>query len=117
MQNLECLETIDKIVKSKYSPTEKLETVGYSLSGANAILNYKDGDLEIRIKCSKKATVQIYFDTMKSKGNFKNIDFEKFNEKYEEGIPLEEIEGAIRKEQLPGMDGKEINKKGEKSKK
>lgn len=104
MKDLEILKVLDEAFEKKYTPTATLETVGYSISGANAILNYKDGDLEIRIKCSKKASLQQLFDYLKTKGKFKNIDFEKFEEKYNEGVEIDEIEKAIRPEQLPGMD-------------
>ena len=104
MKDFEMLKVLDETFEKKYTPTVNLETVGHSISGANAILNYKDGDIEIRIKCSKKAATQQLFDYLKSKGKFKNIDFEKFEEKYNEGIEIDEIEKAIRPEQLPGMD-------------
>lgn len=104
MKDFEVIKVLDEAFEKKYEPTEKLETIGHSISGANAILNYKDGDIEIRIKCSKKAAVQQLFDYMKTKGKFKNIDFEKFEEKYNEGIEVADIEEEIRKEQLPGMD-------------
>lgn len=78
--------------------------MGHSISGANAILNYKDGDIEIKIKCSKKTAIQQMFDYMKSKGKLKNIDFEKFEEKYNEGVEISQIEEEVRKGQLPGMD-------------
>ena len=104
MKDLEMLKVLDDTFRKKYKPTATLETTGHSISGANAILNYKDGDLEIRIKCSKKAAIQQFFNFMKTKGKLKNIDFEKFEEKYNEGIEIEDIEKAIREEQLPGMD-------------
>lgn len=104
MKDFEVIKVLDEVFEKKYEPTEKLETIGHSISGANTILNYKDGDIEIRIKCSKKAAVQQLFDYMKTKGKFKNIDFEKFKEKYNEGIEVADIEEEIRKEQLPGMD-------------
>lgn len=104
MKDFEVIKVLDEVFEKKYEPTEKLETIGHSISGVNAILNYKDGDIEIRIKCSKKAAVQQLFDYMKTKGKFKNIDFEKFEEKYNEGIEVADIEEEIRKEQLPGMD-------------
>lgn len=104
MKDLEILKVLDETFGKKYKATVTLETVGHSISGANAILNYKDGDLEIRIKCSKKAAIQQFFNFMKTKGKLKNIDFEKFEEKYNEGIEIEDIEKAIRDEQLPGMD-------------
>lgn len=104
MKDFEVIKVLDEVFEKKYEPTEKLETIGHSISGANIILNYKDGDIEIRIKCSKKAAVQQLFDYMKTKGKFKNIDFEKFEEKYNEGIEVADIEEEIRKEQLPGMD-------------
>lgn len=104
MKDFEMLKVLDETFEKKYTPTASLETVGHSVSGANAILNYKDGDIEIRIKCSKKAATQQLFGYMKSKGKLKNIDFEKFEEKYNEGIEINEIEGVVRKEQLPGMD-------------
>lgn len=100
MKDFEMLKVLDE----KYTATANLETVGHSISGANAILNYKDGDIEIRIKCSKKAATQQLFNHLKSKGKLKNIDFEKFEEKYNEGVEVDEIEKAIRPEQLPGMD-------------
>lgn len=104
MKDSEVIKVLDEVFEKKYEPTEKLETIGHSISRVNAILNYKDGDIEIRIKCSKKAAVQQLFDYMKTKGKFKNIDFEKFEEKYNEGIEVADIEEEIRKEQLPGMD-------------
>lgn len=104
MKDFEMLKVLDETFEKKYTPTNVLTTVGHSISGANAIINYKDGDIEIRIKCSKKAATQQLFDYMKSKGKFKNIDFEKFEEKYNEGIGINEIEEVVRKEQLPGMD-------------
>ena len=103
MKDFEILKVLDETFEKKYTATTALETVGHSISGANAILNYKDGDMEIRIECSKKAAVQQLFDYMKSKGKFKNIDFEKFEEKYNKGIEIDEIEGVVRKEQLPGI--------------
>lgn len=104
MKDLEILKVLDETFGKKYKATATLETIGHSISGANAILNYKDGDLEIRIKCSKKAAIQQFFNFMKTKGKLKNIDFEKFEEKYNEGIEIGDIEKAIRDEQLPGMD-------------
>lgn len=103
MKDFEMLKVLDETFEKKYTATDKLSTVGHSISGANAILNYKDGDIEIRIKCSKKAATQQLFDYMKSKGKLKNIDFEKFEEKYNEGIEIDKIEGVVRKEQLPGI--------------
>lgn len=104
MKDFEVLKVLDETFEEKYTPTSSLITVGHSISGANAILNYKDGDMEIRIKCSKKSAVQQLFDYMKTKGKFVNIDFAAFEEKYNEGIEVSEIEEEIRKEQLPGMD-------------
>lgn len=104
MKDFEILKVLDETFEKKYTPTSNLIAVGHSISEANAILNYKDGDIEIRIKCSKKAAVQQLFDYMKTKGKFKNIDFEKFEEKYNEDMEISEIEEEIRKEQLPGMD-------------
>ena len=104
MKDFEMLKVLGETFEKKYTATDKLSTVGHSISGANAILNYKDGDIEIRIKCSKKVATQQLFDYMKSKGKLKNIDFEKFEEKYNEGVEVEEIEKTVRKEQLPGMD-------------
>lgn len=104
MKDFEILKVLDEAFKKKYEPTNKLETVGHSISGTNAILNYKDGDIEIKIKCSKKVAIQQMFDYMKSKGKLKNIDFEKFEEKYNEGVEISQIEEEVRKGQLPGMD-------------
>lgn len=104
MKDFEILKVLDETFKKKYEPTNKLEIVGHSISGANAILNYKDGDIEIKIKCSKKVAIQQMFDYMKSKGKLKNIDFEKFEEKYNEGVEISQIEEEVRKGQLPGMD-------------
>ena len=42
-----------------------------------------------------------YFDNEKANGNFKNIDYAKFEEKYNEGMALDKIEEEIKKEQLP----------------
>lgn len=117
MKDLEVLKVLDKMFKEKYTPTTKLEDDGHSISRANAILNYKDGDTRVTFRASKKAALQMYFNFMKTKGRFVNIDYEKFEEKYNQGIELEEIEKNIRPEQLPGMDGKEKTvTKGEKKK-
>lgn len=99
MEKNRLLEVMDQVFKNKYN-VEKLEVVGYSVSGANIIVNYKDGDMAISTKISHKAAMQHYFDFEKSRGKFKNVDFEKFHEKVEEGIKLEEIEKVIKTEQL-----------------
>lgn len=104
MEKGRLLEVIDGVFKKKYQ-SDKLEVVGYSVSGANIIVRYKDGDQEISTKISHKAAMQHYFDFEKSRGKFKNIDFEKFHEKAEEGIKLENIESEIKKEQLNFEEG------------
>lgn len=101
MKDLEMLKIIDETFDKKYTPTIKLETVGHSISGANCILNYKDGDFEIRVKCSNKAALRQFYDYMKTKGKLEYVDFEKFEEKYKEGIELDKIEEEIKSEQLP----------------
>lgn len=98
--SVKILEVLDKVFRKKYDKKAKLEEVGINYSGSSAILNYKDGDMQITAKVSKKAAIQLYFDAEKTLGNLKLIDFEKFQEKFEEGIPLEEIEETIKKEQL-----------------
>lgn len=101
MRDLRLLEVLDETFRKKYQATEKLEPVGHSLSGVNAILNYKDGDMQISIKVSKQACLRVYFEYEKSKDKLQLVDFEKFEEKYKEGVSLEEIEEKIKKEQLP----------------
>lgn len=98
---IKILEILDKIFRKKYDKKSILENVGLSTSGSNCIINYKDGDLEIRVKVSHKTVVKMYFDNEKVSGNFKNIDYAKFEEKYNEGIELDKIEEEIKKEQLP----------------
>lgn len=101
LKGVKILAVLDKIFRKKYDKKTNLEEAGLHFTGANAILNYKDGDIQITAKLSKKAAIQLYFDTEKATGNFKNIDFEKFQEKFDEGVPLEKIEEEVRKGQLP----------------
>ena len=98
---IKILEILDKIFRKNYNKKSILENVGLSSSGSNCIINYKDGDLEIRVKVSHKTALKMYFDNQKSNGQFKNIDYEKFEEKYNEGVELDKIEEEIKKEQLP----------------
>lgn len=98
---IKILEILDKTFRKNYNKKSILENVGLSLSGSNCIINYKDGDLEIRVKVSHKTALKMYFDNQKSNGQFKNIDYEKFEEKYNEGVELDKIEEEIKKEQLP----------------
>lgn len=98
---IKILEILDRAFRKKYDKNAILENVGLSSNGSNCILNYKDGDLEIKIKVSQKIAIKMYFDNEKSNGKFKNIDYDKFEEKYNDGIDLDEIEEEIRKEQLP----------------
>lgn len=114
MKDLEMLKIIDETFEKKYTATSKLETVGHSISGANCILNYKDGDFEIRVKCSNKAALRQFYDYMKTKGKLEYVDFEKFEEKYKEGVELDRIEEEIKSEQLPLKDGD--NKKAKEKK-
>ena len=58
----------------------------------------------------KQQALQVYFDNEKSQGKYKNVDYDKFLEKFEAGLSPEEIEEAIKKEQLPF----DKEKKGEK---
>lgn len=95
------LEILDKTFRKNYNKKADLENVGISSSEKNCIINYKDGDLEIRVKVSNKTALKMYFDSQKSNGQLKNIDYEKFEEKYNEGIELDRIEEEIKKEQLP----------------
>lgn len=95
------LEVLDKTFKKKYDKKANLEEAGLAYNGSSAVLNYKDGDMQITAKVSKKAAIQMYFEAEKTAGKFKNIDFEKFQEKFVTGVPLEEIEEIIKKEQLP----------------
>lgn len=99
--SIKFLEVLDRTFRKKYDKKANLEEVGIAYSGASAILNYKDGDMQITAKVSKKAAIQMYFDAEKTAGKFKNIDFDKFKEKFETGVPIEEIEEVIKKEQLP----------------
>lgn len=110
MVDIKVMEVVDTAFRKKYKPTTKLVSVGHQVSSANVILKYKDGDLEISIKLSKKQALQVYFDSEKTQGKYKNIDYEKFLEKFEAGMSPDEIEEAIRKEQLPF----DKEKKGEK---
>lgn len=98
---IKILEILDKIFRKNYNKKSILENVGLSSSGSNSIINYKDGDLEIRVKVSQKTAIKMYFDNEKANGNFKNIDYAKFEEKYNEGMALDKIEEEIKKEQLP----------------
>lgn len=110
MVDIKVMEVVDTAFRKKYKPTTKLVSAGHQVSSANVILKYKDGDLEISIKLSKKQALQVYFDSEKTQGKYKNIDYEKFLEKFEAGMSPDEIEEAIRKEQLPF----DKEKKGEK---
>lgn len=98
---IKILEILDKTFRKNYNKKAILENVGLSSSGSNCIINYKDGDLEIRVKVSHKTALKMYFDNQKSNGQFKNIDYAKFEEKYNEGVELDKIEEEIKKEQLP----------------
>lgn len=115
MVDIKVMEVVDTSFRKKYTPTAKLTPAGHQVSSANVILKYKDGDLEISIKLSKKQALQVYFDTEKSQGKYKNIDYDKFLEKFEAGLSPEEIEEAVKKEQLPFGENKE-EKKGAKNK-
>lgn len=98
---IKILDILDKTFRKNYNKKAILENVGLSTSGSNCIINYKDGDLEIRVKVSQKTALKMYFDNEKASGKLKNIDYAKFEEKYNEGITLEDIESEIKKEQLP----------------
>ena len=111
MIDIKIMEVVDLSFKKKYKPATKLASAGHQVSNANVILKYKDGDLEISIKLSKKQALQVYFDNEKTQGRYKNIDYDKFLEKFEAGLNPEEIEEAIRKEQLPFEDKKGAKKK------
>lgn len=98
---IKILEILDKTFRKNYNKKSILENVGLISNGSNCMINYKDGDLEIRVKVSHKTALKMYFDNQKSNGQFKNIDYEKFQEKYNEGVELDRIEEEIKKEQLP----------------
>lgn len=111
MVDIKIMEVVDTSFRKKYKPTTKLVPSGHQVSNANVILKYKDGDLEISIKLSKKQALQVYFDSEKSQGKYKNVDYDKFLEKFEAGLSPEEIEEAIKKEQLQFDKAKKGEKK------
>lgn len=99
MQDIEILRVIDQMVKEVYDGD--LEERGHSVSNANVILKYLDGEMEVSFKLSKKQALNRFFEKEKTKGNFKNVNYEKFEELYNEGIPFEKIEEEAKKGTLP----------------
>ena len=52
---IKILEILDKTFRKNYNKKSILKNVGLSSSGSNCIINYKDGDLEIRVKVSQNS--------------------------------------------------------------
>ena len=91
MQDIEILRVIDQMVKEVYDGD--LEERGHSVSNANVILKYLDGEMEVSFKLSKKQALNRFFEREKTKGHFKNVNYEKFEELYNEGVPFEKNRG------------------------
>lgn len=104
MRDLEILDILDRLFRDKYENSHNLEIIGHSITKKAATLKYKEDAVTIELKVPKKNALLQYFIYKKDRGQFKKVTFEKFQEKYDEGIPFEDIEKEVKKEQLPLED-------------
>lgn len=113
MRDIEVIKLVDEEFRSRYKPISKLEEIGINCTGSNVIITYKDGEIQLKTKVSKKEALRLVFDSRKSKKEFKNITFEAFEEQYKNGINVEDIEKTIKETQLPFEgDSKGVKKNG-----
>lgn len=99
MQDIEILRVIDQMIKEVYKGD--LREKEYSVSNEKVILKYLDGEMEVTFKLSKKQVLNRFFKREKTKGHFINVNYEKFEELYNKGVPFEKIEEEAKKGTLP----------------
>lgn len=111
MRDIEVIKLVDEEFRSRYKAVDKLEEIGVNCTGSNVIITYKDGEMQLKAKVSKKEALRLVFDSRKSKKEFKNITFEAFEEQYKNGVNINEIEKTIKETQLPFEEDSKGDKK------
>ena len=101
MRDFEVLDLVDKDFRERYTPVDSLEQIGFKNTKDNVSITYKDGHSTLVHTMKKKETLRLVFESRRNKKQFENITFESFEEQYNNGIDINDIEKKIKETQLP----------------
>ncbi len=99
MKNIEILQLTEEEIRKNYN-LEDADLVGHSVTEKMATFTFEDSDIKLKISYKFKDALRVLFFSRKEKGEFENSTFEEFEELYNEGFKLEDIDEELKSRKL-----------------